>query len=94
MIINDIKVQDEKIVIITEDQILKALGLSNKRYELYEVNTTHSDYIGEAKIVIKVRSMNTVTKQMRININEAKTLDAYIGTSKDLEGVTVTFGDK
>ena len=78
MLINDIKVQDEKIVIITEDQILKALGLSNKKYELYEVNSNYSDYIGEAKIIIKLRSINRTNKELKLNITEAKTLDSFM----------------
>ena len=72
MLINDIKVQDEKIVIITEDQILKALGLSNKKYEVYDVESIYRDYIGEAKIIIKVRSVNHTNKELRLNITETK----------------------
>jgi len=72
VLINDIKVQDEKIVIITEDQILKALGLSNKKYEVYDVESIYRDYIGEAKIIIKVRSVNHTNKELRLNITETK----------------------
>lgn len=84
MLINDIKVQDEKIVIITEDQILKALGLSNKKYKLI---TAYDDF-PKARVVIKVGYINHYAdydydkevdkRSAKLNLNEAKTLDSFM----------------
>lgn len=78
VLINDIKVQDEKIVIITEDQILKALGLSNKKYELYDVESIYNNYPGKSKIIVKVKVKDTVNKSIHMNIIESKTLNEYM----------------
>jgi hypothetical protein len=75
MIINDIKVRDEKIVIISEEQILKALGLSKHRYELYDVDT---HYNGKVMVTIKIISKDVVDKSIKMDLVEAKTLDAFI----------------
>lgn len=86
MLINDIKVQDEKIVIITESQILKALGLSNKKYELCDVIVDYNK-----RVIIKVKTKDKKCKDIKMNLMEAKTLDAYIATAEDMKDVTVTF---
>lgn len=84
MLINDIKVQDEKIVIITEDQILKALGLSKKRYKLIEA---YND-LSKDRVIIKVGCKNYYNDydyseeidkhSIGLRLVEAKTLDDFV----------------
>lgn len=84
MNVDDIKVQDEKIIIITEDQLLKALGLSHKRYKLIEAY----DDFPKARVIIKVGCKNYYNdcdysiendkKSACLRLSEAKTLDAFI----------------
>lgn len=69
------KVQDEKIIIITEDQILKALNLPSYKYTLSDVEMVSTS---NNKIIIHVKSRDSFNRSVKMNLCESKTLDEFV----------------